>query len=39
VALNAENVFNASYYSTANNDNNISPGAPRSVQLSLRVSF
>ena len=39
VALNAENVCNASYYSTANNDNNISPGAPRSVQLSLRVSF
>ena len=39
LALNAENVFNASYYSAANSDNNISPGAPRTVQLSLRVSF
>ena len=39
LALNAENLFDTGYYSTANGDNNISPGAPRSVQLSLRVMF
>lgn len=39
IALNAQNVFNTAYYATANNDNNISPGAPRSVQLSLRATF
>jgi len=39
IALNAENLFDTGYYSTANGDNNISPGAPRSVQLSLRVVF
>jgi catecholate siderophore receptor len=39
LALNAENLFNTGYYSTANGDNNISPGAPRSVQLSFRVMF
>lgn len=39
LALNAENLFNASYYATANSDNNISPAAPRSVHLSLRATF
>jgi catecholate siderophore receptor len=39
LALNAENLLDTSYYSTANGDNNISPGAPRSVQLSFRVMF
>lgn len=39
IALNADNVFNAKYYPTANGDNNISPGAPRLVQVSLRVGF
>jgi catecholate siderophore receptor len=39
VALNLENVLNRGYYSTANNDNNISPGLPRSAQLTLRVAF
>ena len=39
VALNGENLFDAGYYSTANGDNNISPGAPPSVQLTLRVMF
>ena len=39
LAVNAENLFNTTYYSTANSDNNISPGAPRSVQLSLRATF
>jgi catecholate siderophore receptor len=39
LALNVENLFDARYYSTANSDNNISPGAPRSLQLSLRATF
>jgi catecholate siderophore receptor len=39
IALNADNLFNATYYPTANGDNNISPGAPRSLQLSLRAIF
>jgi catecholate siderophore receptor len=39
LALNAENLLDTRYYSTANGDNNISPGAPRSVQLSFRVMF
>ncbi|MCU1384549.1 MAG: putative TonB-dependent receptor [Acidobacteria bacterium] len=39
VALNAENVLNTTYYATANGDNNISPGAPRTLQLSLRAAF
>jgi catecholate siderophore receptor len=39
LALNVENLLDARYYSTANSDNNISPGAPRSAQLSLRASF
>jgi catecholate siderophore receptor len=39
VALNATNLTNARYYPTANGDNNISPGAPRSVQLAVRTTF
>ena len=39
IALNAENLLNTKYHPTAHNDNNISPGAPRSVQLSLRAAF
>jgi catecholate siderophore receptor len=39
VAVNSENLFNTRFYPTAHNDNNISPGAPRSVQLSLRALF
>lgn len=39
LALNVDNVFDAHYYPTANGDNNISPGAPRSLQLSLRATF
>jgi len=38
-ALNVTNLFNARSYPTAHNDNNISPGAPRSLTLSLRVGF
>jgi catecholate siderophore receptor len=39
LALNAENVLDTTYYATANGDNNISPGSPRNVQLSVRVMF
>lgn len=39
VALNVDNLLNASYYPTANGDNNISTGAPRSLQLSVRAMF
>jgi catecholate siderophore receptor len=39
LAANAENLFNVKYYPTANGDNNISPGAPRSLHLGLNMSF
>jgi len=39
LAMNAENLFNAAYYPSAHNDNNISPGAPRNVHLTLRATF
>jgi catecholate siderophore receptor len=39
LSLNVENLFDARYYPTANGDNNISPGAPRSALLSLRTIF
>ncbi|HEY7058644.1 MAG TPA: TonB-dependent siderophore receptor [Vicinamibacterales bacterium] len=39
LGVNAENLFDATYYPTANGDNNISPGAPRNVQVSLRAMF
>jgi catecholate siderophore receptor len=37
--VNVENLFGAHYFSTANNDNNIAPGAPRSVKATLGYSF
>ncbi len=39
LAANAENLFDTKYYPTANGDNNISPGSPRSIQFSLRAIF
>jgi catecholate siderophore receptor len=39
IQLNAENLLAARYYPTANGDNNISPGSPRNVNLSVRVGF
>ena len=30
--LNVENIFGADYFPTAHNDNNIAPGAPRTVK-------
>jgi catecholate siderophore receptor len=37
--LNLENLTDKHYYSTAHNDNNISPGAPRAAWLSLRLNY
>jgi catecholate siderophore receptor len=34
-----DNVLNAKYYVNADGNNNISPGAPRSVKLSLIAGF
>lgn len=39
IAVNAENVLNMKYYATANGDNNISPGSPRSVHVTLSAAF
>ena len=37
--LNVENVFDARYYGTAHNNNNISPGAPRAARLLITTGF
>ncbi len=37
--LNAENLFGAHYFPTANSDNNIAPGAPRTIKATLGYSF
>ena len=37
--LNVENLFDTTYFASANSNNNISPGAPRGVMLTARVSF
>ncbi len=37
--LNVENLFGAHYFPTANADNNIAPGAPRTVKASLGYRF
>ena len=37
--LNVENLFNTRYYSTANGNNNISFGAPRTLRVSLLTRF
>lgn len=39
IQLNVNNLFDAHYYPTANDDNQIMPGAPRSVDLSVRYRF
>ena len=35
--VNLENIFGAHYFPTANGDNNIAPGAPRTVRATLRL--
>ena len=37
--LNLENVFNEKYYPLAYNNNNITPGSPRAIRISLRTGF
>ncbi|HUE79699.1 MAG TPA: TonB-dependent siderophore receptor [Sphingomicrobium sp.] len=37
--VNVENVFGADYFPTAHNDNNIAPGAPRTVKATLRFGI
>ena len=37
--LNVENVLGAHYFPTANSDNNIAPGAPRTVKATVGYSF
>jgi len=37
--LNVENIFDTSYYAAANSNTNITPGSPRAVRLSLRLSY
>jgi catecholate siderophore receptor len=39
VALNVENLLNRKYFPTADGDNNISPGAPRSARVTVTTSF
>jgi catecholate siderophore receptor len=37
--LNAENLLGAHYFPTASNDNNIAPGAPRTIRATLGYRF
>ena len=37
--VNIENLLGAHYFSTANSDNNIAPGAPRTVRATLGFRF
>ena len=37
--VNAENLLGADYFPAAHNDNNIAPGAPRSVKASVNFGF
>src|SRR6185436_3407803 len=39
IALNIENIGNRRYFPTVDGDNNISPGAPRTLRLTLAKSF
>ena len=37
--VNVENLLGAHYFSSANSDNNIAPGAPRTVKATLAFGF
>jgi catecholate siderophore receptor len=39
LALNLENLFDKRYFPTVDGDNNISPGAPRNLRLTLSMGF
>ena len=38
-ALNVENFFDRKYFPTVDGDDNISPGAPRSIRVTLNTTF
>jgi catecholate siderophore receptor len=37
--VNVENIFDEEYYPSAHNNNNISPGAPRSAYVTVKANF
>ena len=37
--INVENIFGADYFPTAHSDNNIAPGAPRTIKAQLRFGL
>ena len=37
--INVENLFDKRYFPTSHGDNNILPGAPRAIRVSLNTSF
>ncbi len=37
--VNVENLFGAHYFATSNGDNNIAPGAPRTVKATVGYRF
>jgi catecholate siderophore receptor len=37
--VNVENIFDETYYANAHNDNNITPGSPRSLRASVTATF
>jgi catecholate siderophore receptor len=39
IQVNVENLLDARYYASAHNNNNITPGSPRAVRLSLTTRF
>jgi catecholate siderophore receptor len=39
IALNVENLFDRKYFPTADGNNNISPGAPRNLRLTVSTMF
>ena len=39
LGLNVENLFDKRYFPTVDGDNNISPGAPRTIRATLNIAF
>lgn len=39
VQVNVENLFDKQYYASANSDNNITPGSPRALRVTLNAKF
>ena len=37
--VNVENIFDKGYWASADGNNNISPGAPRTIRLSMSAKF